>query len=193
MDPDMNKYDLEHVVNEHPLMSKEEWAGIYDRAWHVYYSWEHIETLIKRAVATGIKPARLSSMIFQFYAGYLYERVHPLQTGVFRRKVRTHRRYGMPLENPFVFYPRRVAEIVWTYSRGFLFVLKLMRLRKRLQHDPEVKNYTDLAITPVDDGLTEHLEMFEVTDAARTSVAKTKARTETIRKARQKIPVEVGA
>ena len=193
MDPDMNKYDLEHVVNEHPLMSKEEWAGIYDRAWHIYYSWEHVETLMKRAVATGIKPARLSSMIFQFYASYVYERVHPLQTGVFRRKVRTHRRSGMPLENPIVFYPRRAAEIVSTYLRGFLYVLKLMLLRKRLQHDPEVKNYTDLAITPVEDGLTEHLEMFEATDAARASVAKTKARTETIRKAREKIPVEVGA
>jgi len=193
MDPDMNKYDLEHVVNEHPLMSKEEWAGIYDRAWHIYYSWEHVETLIKRAVATGIKPARLSAMILQFYASYLYERVHPLQTGVFRRKVRTHRRSDLPLENPFVFYPRRAAEIVSTYLRGALYALKLMRLRKRLQHDPQVKNYTDLAITPVDDGLTEHLEMFEVTDAARTSVAKAKARTETIRKARQKIPVEVGA
>ena len=148
---------------------------------------------MKRAVATGIKPARLSSMIFQFYASYVYERVHPLQTGVFRRKVRTHRRSGLPLENPLVFYPRRAAEIVSTYLRGFLYVLKLMRLRKRLQHDPEVKNYTDLAITPVEDGLTEHLEMFEATDAARASVAKTKARTETIRKARQKIPVEVGA
>jgi hypothetical protein len=96
MDPDMNKYDLEHVVSEHPRMSRQEWEGIYDRAWHVYYSWAHVETLLKRAIATGIKPARLASMIFQFYASYLYERVHPLQTGVFRRKVRTQRRLGKP-------------------------------------------------------------------------------------------------
>ena len=32
MDPDMNKYDLEHVVTTHPLMSKEQWQGIYDQA-----------------------------------------------------------------------------------------------------------------------------------------------------------------
>jgi radical SAM superfamily enzyme YgiQ (UPF0313 family) len=193
MDPDMNKYDLEHVVSEHPRMSRQEWEGIYDRAWHVYYSWAHVETLLKRAIATGIKPARLASMIFQFYASYLYERVHPLQTGVFRRKVRTQRRHGMPLENPLLFYPRRAREIVSTYVRGFLFVWKLTRLRKRLQRDPKTRDYTDAAIAPVDDELGEHLEMFEVTDAARTAVARAKARSETIRKAREKLPLEVNA
>lgn len=191
MDPDMNKYDLEHVVSEHALMSKEQWEGIYDRAWHLYYSWEHVETLLKRAIATGIKPARLASMIFQFYASYQFERVHPLQTGVFRRKLRRQRRHGLPLENPLLFYPRRATEVVSTYLRGFVYVWKLTRLRKRLQRDPSVKAYTDVAIAAVEDELDEHLEMFEVTDAARAAVAKAKARTETIRKARAKLPLEV--
>jgi hypothetical protein len=119
MDPDMNKYDLEHVVTGHDTMSKAEWEGIYDRAWHLYYSWEHIETLIKRALATGIKPARLAVMIFNFYACYLYERVHPLQSGVFRRKIRADRRSGMPIENPAVFYPRRAWEILRTYRASY--------------------------------------------------------------------------
>ena len=29
MDPDLNKYDLNHVVTGHPLMSREEWEGAY--------------------------------------------------------------------------------------------------------------------------------------------------------------------
>jgi hypothetical protein len=28
MDPDMNRYDLEHVVTGHPNMSTQEWLGI---------------------------------------------------------------------------------------------------------------------------------------------------------------------
>ena len=191
MDPDMNKYDLEHVTTGHPLMTGEELQGIYDRVWHLYYSWSHIETLLKRAVASGIKPARLGAMIFDFYASYVYEKVHPLQSGVFRRKVRRERRYGLALENPLIFYPRRVWEILRTYVPGFIYLLRLTRLRKRIQHDPEARHYTDVAITPVSEEGDAHLDMFEATEAARKAVSKAKATADTIRKARQKVSVKV--
>ena len=38
VDPDMNRYDVEHVTTAHPRMTTQEWQGIYDRAWHLYYS-----------------------------------------------------------------------------------------------------------------------------------------------------------
>ena len=38
MDPDMNKYELEHVVTAHPKMSQEEWEAIYRAAWDIYYT-----------------------------------------------------------------------------------------------------------------------------------------------------------
>ena len=38
MDPDMNKYDLEHVCTGHPLMSAREWQDIYHRAWDAFYT-----------------------------------------------------------------------------------------------------------------------------------------------------------
>ena len=47
MDPDMNKYDLEHVTQAHPQMSADAWYGAYMDAWTRYYSWEHIETMLK--------------------------------------------------------------------------------------------------------------------------------------------------
>jgi radical SAM superfamily enzyme YgiQ (UPF0313 family) len=191
MDPDMNKYDLEHVVTEHPLMSKAQWQGIYDRAWDLYYSREHVETLLKRAVASGIKPARLAGMIFNFYGCYRYEKVHPLQSGAWRLKVRRQRRHGLPLENPLVFYPRRLWEIASTYVPGLLYFYRLTRLRRRLQADDSLRNYTDTALTPVDDGDDENLEMFAVTDAARSAVAKNRRREAAISKARERRPVDV--
>ena len=33
MDPDMNKYDLEHACTAHPLMSQETWERVYADAW----------------------------------------------------------------------------------------------------------------------------------------------------------------
>ncbi len=192
MDPDMNKYDLEHVVTGHPLMSTEQWQEIYDRAWDIYYSWEHVETLLKRAAATGIKPARLAGMIFDFYASHRYERVHPLQSGVFRRKVRTQRRHGLVLENPLVFYPRRAWEMLRTYVPGLWYFWRLTRLRKRIQRDPAMRDYRDVAITPVlDDDEEEALELFDVTDAAKQAMVKAKRRDDVIRKARAKKPLEV--
>jgi radical SAM superfamily enzyme YgiQ (UPF0313 family) len=176
MDPDMNKYDLEHVTTGHPRMSKEEWQGIYDRAWHTYYTWEHIETLLKRAVATGLSPFRLADMIFQFYGSYFYEHLHPLQTGLIRRKVRTQRRSGMPLESPAVFYPRRVWEMLSTYVPALRFQRRLHKLRKRIEQDPASKRYTDVAITPVLDVEEESLEMYQLTDSARAALAKAKAK-----------------
>jgi radical SAM superfamily enzyme YgiQ (UPF0313 family) len=188
MDPDMNKYDLEHVTAEHPRMSKQEWQGIYDKAWHMYYSWDHIETLLKRAVATGISSFRLADMIFQFYGSYVYEKLHPLQTGLIRRKVRTQRRSTLPRENPLLFYPRRLGEILTTYIPGLLFQSKLHRLRKRIERDPAAKRYTDVAITPLKDLEQENLEMYKTNDAARSALAKAKKRSVKPDPAPQQIP-----
>jgi Radical SAM superfamily len=38
MDPDMNKYDLEHVCTGHPRMSAEAWRQVYRDAWARYYT-----------------------------------------------------------------------------------------------------------------------------------------------------------
>jgi len=183
MDPDLNRYDLEHVTTDHPLMSRAEWQAIYERAWGLYYSREHIVTLLKRAVASRISAARLANMIFYFYASHTYEKVHPLQSGLFRRKVRRHRRPGLPPESPLVFYPRRVKEFVATYGPGLRFLWRLTRLRWSIQRDPASRRYTDVAIAPAElegDGL----EMYQATEAARTAVAQARERADAIRSAR---------
>jgi hypothetical protein len=148
MDPDMNKYDLEHVTTGHPTMSPVEWQDFYRQAFELYYSPEHIERMFRRAKASGIKPVRLVNHVLQFYFTFMQEKVHPLQGGFFRRKVRTQRRPGLPLENPLVFYARRLAEIVTTHVRLVRYYLFLHRLRKKVERD--ATPYIDRALVPVD-------------------------------------------
>lgn len=173
MDPDMNIYDLEHVCTGHSLMTKDEWQGIYNKAWDLYYSDDHLETLMKRMVVSGNKPERIWAHALQFAGSIRYEKVHPLQGGYFRRKVRTQRRSSLPVESPLVFYPRRVCEALSTYIPFAGFAIALWIKCQRVKRDPASKHYTDLALTPVTDhGEDESLEMFAHTDAAQAAVAK---------------------
>jgi pyruvate-formate lyase-activating enzyme len=135
LDPDMNKYDLEHVTAHHPVMSDAQWQALYASAFDLYYSPEHIERLFRRAKASGIKPVRLVNHVLQFYFTFKQERVHPLQGGFFRRKRRRQRRSGLPRENPLLFYPRRLWEIVDTHVRLAAFYLFLHRIRKKVERD----------------------------------------------------------
>jgi hypothetical protein len=147
MDPDMNRYDVEHVTTAHPRMSKKQWRAIYDRAWHLYYSPKHVATLLRRARASGIATSRIVWSICCYYGSYRFERVHPLQCGILRRKIRTTRRPGLPRENPLLFYPRRLCEIVSTYAALGMYYLWLHRLRQRIDRDPKAAAYTDAALS----------------------------------------------
>jgi radical SAM superfamily enzyme YgiQ (UPF0313 family) len=138
MDPDMNRYDVEHVTTAHPRMSASEWRAIYDRAWHLYYSPEHVKTLLRRAKASGIALGRIVWSICCYYGSYRFEKVHPLQCGILRRKVRTTRRPGLPRENPLLFYPRRVWECVSTYGGLAAYYFWLERLRRRIEREVAV-------------------------------------------------------
>jgi hypothetical protein len=130
-------------------MSPQEWQKIYRHAWDLYYSTEHIETIFRRAKASGIKPVRLLNHILQFYFTFIQENVHPLQGGYFRRKLRRSRRSSLPRENPLVFYPRRIREIAETHAKLVAFYLYLHRIRRRVERDQQP--YTDPALAPVAD------------------------------------------
>ena len=182
MEADTNKYDAEHATADHPRMSAAEWQDIYQRAWHLYYSPAHIETLIKRAVASGMRTRRMTSMIFYFYGSHAYERVHPLQGGVIRRKPRTQRRPGFPRENPLRFFMRRAREMSATYVPGLWFMWRLERLRRKIQNDPASKHYTDVALSPVADGeFGDDLELYHTTDSARRAADQARTRAEEMR------------
>ncbi len=167
MDPDMNKYDLEHACTAHPKMSKAEWERAYDLAWRTYYTPEHMETIMRRAMAKRISPGKMMFLLIWFWGCVTLEHVHPLQGGFLRRKVRTDRRPGFPIENPLVFYPRRAWEMISTYAQVAGMVWRLARVRSRLRRDPNARNYMDQALMPVEDSDLDTLEMLNVTESAR--------------------------
>ena len=101
MDPDLNKYDVEHVCTAHAQMTADEWEAIYLDAWSHYYSPEHMKTLLRRAVATGVPVSSLLKLLVQFRDDGPIEHVHPLQSGLLRFKHPSERRPGLPRENPW--------------------------------------------------------------------------------------------
>ncbi len=149
MDPDLNKYDLEHSVTDHPTMSRQELNDVYQEAWSIYYTPEHIETLLRRAVVTKIPVWSLIKVLVQFSIMMQVEKVHPLQSGLLRLKRRAERQPGLPRENVFTFYWRYLRD---TLAHNFTLaktVWWMMRLKRRIDRDPDRLAYTDLALTPV--------------------------------------------
>src|SRR5260370_5702123 len=147
-------------------MSAAEWQDIYQRAWHLYYSPSHIETLIKRAVASGMRSRRMTSMIFYFYGSHAFEHVHPLQGGIIRRKPRAQRRPGYKRENPLSFFARRTRETLATYLPGAWFFWRLERRRQKIGNDPASKHYVDVALSPRDDDEADpNLHLYHAPDS----------------------------
>ena len=165
MDPDMNKYDLNHAVSSHPLMSKTEWEKTYAQAWETYYTTEHIETILKRAMATGTSPGKAVLFISWFKGCIGIEGIHPLEGGFLRRKFRRDRRSALPLEPAVLFYPKYLVETLWKQVRWISLYTRLHRMYKRIERDPERQNYMDLALTPVLDDEIETREMFQSSGA----------------------------
>lgn len=162
LDPDLNKYDLEHVVTTHSNMTVAEWRRAYDEAWDIFYAPEHIRTVMRRAAATGINAGNMMFLLLWYWACEKLEKVHPLQGGYFRRKYRKDRRPGMPVENPLVFYPKYAAELVYKHVRLAGQIVRYGRFRYQLKRDPEAKNYMDVALTPVLEEDTSTLELLKV-------------------------------
>lgn len=166
MDPDMNKYDLNHVTTGHDSMSKEAWEEACKRAWAQYYTLDHIETVLRRGAAKGIKLKKLFLPLGAFYGAIHFEKVHPLEAGVFRRKVRTQRRSGLPRENPLIFYPRRVWEVLVCHARWARLYLQYSRLAERIEAEPGKRDYMDTALAPVFEAGEEELDLMKTHQAA---------------------------
>jgi radical SAM superfamily enzyme YgiQ (UPF0313 family) len=159
LDPDLNKYDLEHVTTQHARMSTAQWEKLYRDTWKEFYSLEHMETVLRRAVATGIDATNMMVLLLWFHFCIVYEKIDPLQGGYLRRKYRKDRRPTMPLESPFVFYPRYVFDLARKHFKMAQLAWRFHWFKKRLERDQDAKNYSDVALTPDADTDAESLEM----------------------------------
>jgi Radical SAM superfamily len=171
MDPDLNKYDVEHVCTAHPKMSKQEWEAIYREAWSLYYTPEHMRTLLRRAAATGVPMHSLIKVLVTFATAVRLENMHPLQTGILRLKHPSERRPGLPRESAWIFWPRFVWETFYKHAILTGTIGRLLLLRMNIARDPDARTYTDQALTPVRDDEDLTLDLLTKTTGARAAVA----------------------
>ncbi|HTD25047.1 MAG TPA: radical SAM protein [Terriglobales bacterium] len=162
LDPDLNKYDLEHVTTPHATMSAEEWQKLYHDTWMSFYSLEHIETVMRRAVATNSQPGNMAFLLIWYYSCVTLEKIDPLEGGYLRRKYRKDRRPTLPVESPLVFYPRYVANLLYKHFKLAQLIWRYGRFRRQLKRDPDARLYTDAALTPFEEDEFDSLEMSTV-------------------------------
>ena len=170
MDPDLNKYELEHVVTGHAKMTKEEWQDAYRTAWDIFYTDEHLETIMRRAYATGINIRSLMPVLMWFSSAMKIENLHPLQWGIFRVKYRKDRRPGLPIESPLSFYASYAAE---TTRKAVKLARRWRHLKSivaRIEADPHAGAYQDDALIPVGEEDSEHMELYTQSETVRAAV-----------------------
>jgi hypothetical protein len=173
MDPDMNKYDLNHRVSHHPKMSDAEWEDVYRAAWKAYYTPEHVRTILRRSAACRIgRPGTTLTTILWFYLMIAFEGVHPLEGGALRLKFRRDRRHGMRREKPLLFYPRYAGETLlkaWRYWRVY------KRFKASLDEAlaaPDRWTYTDLASAPPRSDEFDALDLYHATSGGEAALTR---------------------
>ena len=172
MDPDMNKYDLVHVTTAHSRMSEQEFTDIYQRAWDAYYTPDHVETVMRRAAEWGMEPRKMMLKMLNFYACMRLEGIHPLEGGVFRIKHRKDRRPGLPIENPFVFYPRYAWESLRKYTGYIRLYLCYRRRLRRVEKGISGTGQVDIAMNAAHEDDAASLDLFAAA-RAKTAAAET--------------------
>jgi hypothetical protein len=120
--------------------------------------------------------------LFAFHAPVVYERMHPLEGGLIRRKVRRDRRPGFPVENPLVFYPKLAVEYIAKYAGAFAMHRRYRRILTKVQAEADPERYMDTAMSPVEQGEEENLQLFTATVSAQEFVKKRRALAEKRRK-----------
>jgi radical SAM superfamily enzyme YgiQ (UPF0313 family) len=165
MDPDLNKYDLNHATTAHALMSKADFEKAYAEAWTRYYSIDHVETIMRRAAVSGISTSQVLLLSTWFMGALKIEGVHPLEVGWIRLKSRRNRRHGMKLEPAVLFYPKYYAELGWKLSRWAWLYFRFGLRQLKVERDPARHAYTDHAMTPVTDHDEADFELFKTDDA----------------------------
>ena len=171
MDADLNRYDTEHACTGHPRMSKAEWEGIYHEAWSLYYTPQHMKTLLRRAAATGVPMLNLAKYLLTFSTTDRLERVHPLQGGILRLKHPSERRPSAPRENALTFWSRFAWDTVRNHAVLAVAAGRLLWWKMSIDRDPQARNYMDAALTPIDEHGDETLALLTKTTGGLAAVA----------------------
>ncbi len=161
LDPDLNKYDIEHVCMQHPRMTTKEWQEIYIAAWRSYYSRDHMKTIMRRAKAVGaIDFGLLLIMLWFVKTAIFVEGMHPIQSGLLRLKHPSERRPGLPVEPALRFYPRFLLETTAKQLRHAAELSRVASIGLRVAVDQSRRAYSDRAMVAVGNDERERLSVF---------------------------------
>ena len=152
-------------------MSKAEWEKLYRDAWQIYYTPEHIETILRRAQAYEINILRLAQIVLWFSASLAVEKACiRYRAGILpahqssraaSRACRSSRCGDFILGSSAISYskPLRHRRLAW----------RIFRIYRRVAADAHLP-YTDQAMTPVTEDETDTLELFTHNKSAREAV-----------------------
>jgi hypothetical protein len=171
MEADLNKYDVEHVCTAHPKMSKAQFEEIYREAWSLYYTPQHMRTLLRRMAATGGPMTSLVKVLVAFATTVHLENVHPLQAGVLRLKHPYERRSGTPRENPWLFWCRFVWGTLYKQAILVFTIGRLVLVKAGIDRDPNRQAYMDQALSPVREDENDTLDLLTRTTGGSAAVA----------------------
>ena len=175
MDPDLNKYDLEHVADRASAHVQGGMGGHLPRGLEALLFPQHMRTIMRRAAATGVSAGAAMFLLLWFWGCVKLEKLHPLQGGYLRRKYRRDRRPGLALEHPLLFYPRYGAELVSNHIRLAAMAARLGLFRLKLKRNKEeARAYMDQALTPPTQDDLDQLDLFQHSKSSRAAGEKAK-------------------
>ena len=137
----------------------------------MFYTDEHLETIMRRAYATGINIRSLMPVLMWFSSAVKIENLHPLQWGIFRVKHRKDRRPGLPhrvaARRSTRTMPRRHRRKATKLARRWLHLKSIVA---KIEADPNAKLYQDEALVPVTEEDAEHMELYTQSETVRAAV-----------------------
>jgi hypothetical protein len=129
-----------------PTRGDEAWANAARNAWKEFYTREHMEKVLRRAVATGTDVDNLTSVLLWFHFCIVCEKVEPLWGGSWRQKHRRDRRPSMEKKDPLSFYTNYAVQRIYKQIRRATLYWRFRSFVKQLQAEPGSKSYTDPAL-----------------------------------------------
>jgi radical SAM superfamily enzyme YgiQ (UPF0313 family) len=189
MDRDFNAYTLENVVTDHAKMSRRTWQNSYCKAWSQFYSKDHLETILRRAHASGIDLRRLALVLLWFSVSVPIEGLHPLQAGILRLKSRNERRPSLPREAWLPFYVWQGAEALRKVVALAKRWHELENLCRRIAREDPCRRYMDLALTPMAADRQESLRLYTQTAEAQAAVMRERRVAGSSRTLKQNVPM----
>ncbi len=191
LDPDMNKYNLTTRVCNHPLMSGAEWDDAIVSAYDAYYTRDHMKTVLKRmfAVRGNRKLYTIKRLAWHIIYGRGLFRDYKMEGGVIPLRFRRDRRPGLPMESPFLFYPRKAFELLYGSAGLMAIWFWLYAQMKLIDRNPEKAQYRDLALTPQEQLPEDELDLLTQTTGAGDEAKRNRDRVEIITAAKKRAQV----